>query len=185
MKYNPNETKLKSFSFVRCMKDYLRSQQLVLYGRKSELWERIQKYQVFPLPHKRLKRLLSIKRCIKDGLRGPSKVTSALRKNKRIILLAMRYDKEVFRKCDIRLQRDEEIIEVALETNGLNIRICPRWVRTRDDLVYKAVCNQGTSILYASKKYLTDPKYVLKAADTWGGVIRECPYSLRDDIGLA
>lgn len=183
MKYKEEDLQLKPYSFVRNMKTYLRSQNLVLYGRKEELWTRIMDYQRFPISAKTKRVLCSIKRCIKKGLRGASKRTVPMRRNKRLVMMSMLHDKDVYKKCHRSIARDKDVVRCALATNGTNLRMMSKEIRRDDDLVYTAVCADGSALLYASRRYRVQRRYVSKAAETWGSVLRLCP-AFRDDAEI-
>lgn len=175
-----NAPELRQYSYIRTMKTYLRQHDLFVCGRKKDMWDRISRFQIMPVPNRIRRRILGVKRCVSMGLRGSAANTEHVRGNKRLALMSMPHGRDVYRRVTPELQQDREIILGAVALNGCRLQVCPKWTKVDDGVVLTAVSNNGRALEYANVKYLKNLTYIMKAAETYGFVIRWVAAEFKD-----
>ncbi|KAG2373032.1 hypothetical protein C9374_012878 [Naegleria lovaniensis] len=84
-------------------------------------------------------------------------------------------------ECDESIQRDEEIMQLAVKRNGNSLSSALHCIKSSFPVVFQAVSQNGLALQYASLELRNDREIVLQAVSQNGFALEHASHELRND----
>ena len=106
-----------------------------------------------------------------------------LKKDKEIVLAAVKKRGYALEYAHKSLKKDREIVLEAVKEEGYALEYADRKFRKDREIVLEAVKNDGSAIVFANKIFRKDKEIVLEVVKDWkqDHALKYVDYSLRDD----